>query len=172
MATKTANLVLVNDGLRFEATSGSGHTIVLDDGQCDSAMRPAELVPIAIAACSAMDVASILRKKRQPFTRYEIRASGVQMDEHPNAFLRADITHVVEGEGLDREAVARAIQLSATKYCSVGATISSGGVEIHHGFVIRDAGGESAVTEVVVTGPHQSPADLVALAHRESTAVS
>ena len=43
---------------------------------------------------------------------------------------------------------------------------------IHHGFVIRDAGGESAVTEVVVTGPHQSPADLVVLAHRESTAVS
>lgn len=164
MATKTGSLLLTGDGLRFEATSGSGHTIVLDDGKGDSAMRPAELIPIAVAGCTAMDVVSILRKKRQPMTAYEVRASGHQVDEHPNNFTRIDVIHVVEGEGVDGDAVFRAVQLSATKYCSVGATLSSGGVEIHHGYVLRTGAGEGPVVEVVVTGPDQAPAELAAMA--------
>ena len=68
MATKTAVLRLTDDGLQFEATTGSGHTIVLDDSARDSGARPAELLGVALAACTAMDVISILRKKRQPVT--------------------------------------------------------------------------------------------------------
>lgn len=164
MATKTASLVLTGDGLRFEATSGSGHTIVLDDGKGDTAMRPAELIPIAVAGCTAMDVVSILRKKRQPMTAYEVRASGHQVDDHPNNFTSVHVVHVIEGEGVDPDAVFRAVQLSATKYCSVGATLSSGDVEVHHGYALRTAAGEGPVVEVLVTGPRQSPAELAAMA--------
>jgi putative redox protein len=166
MATKTATLSLDGDGLRLHATSGSGHTIVLDNVTGDTGMRPAELIPIAVAGCTAMDVISILRKKRQAVERYEIRASGEQMDEHPNAFTRIDVVHVVEGPEIDPDAVHRAVELSATRYCSVGATLASGMTEIHHGYVIRDADGEGPITEVVVTGPNQEPAVLAALATR------
>jgi putative redox protein len=83
-------------------------------------MRPSELIPMAVAGCTALDVISILRKKQQTITSYEIRASGEQAETHPNAFVRIDVIHIVEGEAVDVEAVRRAIELSATKYCSVG----------------------------------------------------
>jgi putative redox protein len=152
--------------LRLLATSGSGHTIVLDNVTGNTGMRPAELIPIAVAGCTAMDVISILRKKRQSVDHYEIRASGEQMEGHPNAFTRIDVVHVVEGPEIDPDAVRRAVELSATRYCSVGATLASGMAEIHHGYVIRDAGGEGPVTEVVITGPNQEPAVLATLAAR------
>ena len=160
MATKTASITLDGGDLRFVAVSGSGHQIVLDDGRGDTGMRPAELIPMAVAGCTAMDVISILRKKRQAVTRYEVRASGDQQDDHPNAFTRVDVIHVLEGAALDVEAVRRAIELSATKYCSVGATLSSGLTEIHHAYLIRDGDGEERMAEVVVTGPRIAPEAL------------
>jgi len=157
MATKTAVLSLEGDGIRFSASSGSGHTIVLDDGAGDRGMRPSELVPIAVAGCTAMDVITILRKKRQAVERYEVRASGHQEDATPNHFTRIDIVHVVEGPAIDVEAVRRAIELSATKFCSVGATLSSGLTEIHHAYIVRDGQGDDRMAEVLVTGPNQEP---------------
>lgn len=162
MSTKTAVVRLAGDGLRFEAEMGSGHTIVLDDAAGDTGARPAELVAAALAGCTAMDVISILRKKRQDVTRYEVRASGVQMDDHPHAFTRFDIVHVLEGSDLDVEAVRRAIELSATRYCSVGSTLASGAVEIHHASLIRDARGDERYAEVLVIGPGAEPATLAA----------
>jgi len=105
MAVKTASVTLDGTTLRFVARSGSGHSFVLDDGRGDTGPRPAELIPMALAACTAMDVISILRKKRQEVTRYEVRAEGVQMDGHPNAFTRIDVVHVVEGPSIDVDAV-------------------------------------------------------------------
>src|SRR5512135_2369120 len=117
MAVKTASLRLEGEGLRFVATSGSGHTVELDNATGDEGMRPAELVPVALAGCTAMDVISILRKKRQPVTRYEVHAEGEQRDAPPPAlFTRIDVTHIVEGgPELDIEAVRRSIELSAIK---------------------------------------------------------
>jgi len=154
VAVKTADLSLEGDGLRFRARSGSGHELVLDDGAGDAGMRPSELVPIAVAGCTAMDVISILRKKQQVVEGYEIRASGIQEDDHPNAFRRIDIVHVVSGPSVDIAAVRRAIELSATRYCSVGSTIASGMTEIHHRYVVRRPGGVEVTEEVVVIGPH------------------
>jgi len=172
MAVKTANLTLDGEGLRFVARSGSGHTIVLDDGRSDTGMRPAELVPLAVAGCTAMDVISILRKKREPVSRYEIRATGEQENAHPNAFTRIDVVHVVEGEAINVEAVRRAIELSATKYCAVGATLSTGMTEIHHAYIVRDGAGTEQTAEVIVTGPAETTEALAARAERvESTAV-
>jgi putative redox protein len=156
MATKTSTVTLDGD-MRFVGRVHSGHTIVLDNGTGDTGARPAELVPLALAGCTAMDVISILRKKRQDVRRYEVEASATQEDEHPNAFTRIDVIHRVEGPGIDPEAVRRAIELSASKYCSVGATLSSGITEIHHGYVIRDEAGDERSAEVIVLGPSLDP---------------
>ena len=78
MAVKTASVTLEGGELRFVGRVGSGHSVVLDDGKGDTGVRPAELVPLALAGCTAMDVISILRKKRQPVTSYEVHAEGEQ----------------------------------------------------------------------------------------------
>jgi len=152
VSTKTATLNLVGD-MRFEAHTGSGHTVVMDNGEGDTGARPAELVGVALGGCTGMDVISILRKKRQAVTGYEIRVSGLQAEGHPNNFTRFDVVHVVTGEDIDPEAVRRAIELSATKYCSVGSTLASGELELHHSYVIRRADGEELTAEVIVMGP-------------------
>ena len=141
MATRTATLRLEGGSARLVATAGSGHSVVLDDGVGDTGVRPSELIPIAVAGCTALDVISILRKKRQLVERYEVRASGEQQDARPNEFTRIDLVHVVEGPEIDHEAVRRAIELSATKYCAVGATLSTGRLEIHHAYPVRDGSG-------------------------------
>jgi putative redox protein len=162
LSTKTVTLTLTNDDMRFEAVVGSGHTIVMDSGDGDTGARPSELLGVALAGCTAMDVISILRKKRQAVTRYEVRVSGLQVEGHPNNFTRFDIVHEVAGTDIDPSAVARAIQLSCTKYCAVGTTLASGDVEIHHAYLIRTPDAGELYAEVLVTGPHASPAALAA----------
>jgi len=157
MAVKTATVTLEGGDLRFVGRAGSGHGLILDSRTGDTGIRPAELIPMALAGCTAMDVISILRKKRQSISRYEVRADGVQMDGHPNAFTRIDVLHIVEGVEVDAEAVRRAIELSATKYCSVGATLASGITEIHHSYLVRDGAGPDRTAEVVVLGPGADP---------------
>jgi len=155
MSVKTATARLEGDGLRLVATTGSGHSIVMDDANGDAGARPAEMLMVAQAGCTAMDVVAILRKKRQAIASYEIRVAGEQRDEpHPHVFERMRIVHVVEGD-VEVEAVRRAIELSATKYCTVTANLASGLAEIRHAYVVRDAAGEEHYGEVVVTGPNQ-----------------
>jgi putative redox protein len=160
MATRTVRAKLENDAMRLVATTGSGHTIVMDDAAGDTGARPAELLMVAQAGCTAMDVISILRKKRQQITRYEIRVAGEQRNEpHPHVFERIRIVHVVEGD-VSVEAVRRAIELSATTYCTVTGNLASGVAEIRHAYVVRDASGEEHYGEVAVTGPDESPETL------------
>ena len=163
MAVKTATLTLTGGDMRFEAQVGSGHTIVMDSGESDTGSRPAELVGVALAGCTGMDVISILRKKRQAITAYEIRVDGVQVDQHPHNFTRFDVTHVVSGDGIDEEAVRRSIELSATKYCPVNAMISAGATVVHHRYRIRSEGAQpyAAEGEVIATGPYRR-ADIIA----------
>jgi putative redox protein len=165
MAIKTTSVTLEGGDLRFVGRTGSGHAIVLDDGTGDTGMRPAELVPLALAGCTAMDVISILRKSRQDVRRYEVEAKGTQQDAHPNAFTRIDVVHVIEGSVIDLEVVRRAIELSATKYCSVGATLSSGLTEVHHAYVVRDdTEGSEQTAEVIVLGPRADATGLITAA--------
>jgi putative redox protein len=82
MSAKTVTASLEGDGLRLLATSGSGHQIVMDTAAGNGGATPAEILVAGQAGCTAMDVVSILRKKRQPFTRYEVRVVGEQRDEH------------------------------------------------------------------------------------------
>lgn len=163
MATKTAVATLAGDGMRFDIALGSGHTVTVDTTEGNTGARPAELVGAAVAGCTAMDVIAILRKKRQPVERYEVRVAGVQQEEHPHAFTRFDIVHVVEG-AVDPESIRRAIELSATKYCAVSTTLASGGAEIHHAYLLRTPTGDELYGEVLVTGPNVAPGSLAAAA--------
>lgn len=158
MATKSASVSLSDGDLRFVATTGSGHRLILDDAAGDTGPRPAELLLVSQAGCTAMDVISILRKKRQHVDRYEVRVRGTQRDDpHPHVFERIEIVHVVEGRAIDPEALRRAVELSATRYCTVTGNLASGVAEVHHSYLLRDRYAEAAPSErfqeVIVTGP-------------------
>ncbi len=153
MSTKTASVTLHGDHLRFDGHTGSGHLVILDGDAGNAGPRPSELIPLALAGCTAMDVISILRKKRQEVARYEVRAKGIQRDENPAVFTRIDVVHDLEGPVVAIEAVHRAIELSATRYCAVGSTLATGVTEIHHSYVVVDGDGERHTGEVVVLGP-------------------
>ena len=153
MSGGTATARLDGDGLRLVASTGSGHIVVMDSAEGEAGPRPAELLLVAQAGCTAMDVVSILRKKRQLFTRYEVRVAGEQRDEPPpHVFERIRIVHVVEGD-VDPEAVRRAIELSATKYCTVSGNLAAGTAEIEHAYLLRAPDGDERYATVVVTGP-------------------
>jgi putative redox protein len=149
---KTVHLVH-RGGLQFEATTGSGHTIAVDDGADNQGPRPTEYVLVALGACGGMDVAAILAKKRQRVARHQITVVGQQREEHPRIFTTITLTHDVEGPELDREAVRRAIELSATRYCPVNAMLALGAVTIHHRYVTRSDAGETS-GEAIVVGPN------------------
>jgi putative redox protein len=146
-------------GTRFTITTGSGHQLAIDDAEGDSAPRPAELLLAGQAGCTALDVASILAKKRQSFSSYEVSVGGSQReDRHPHVFERIEIVHELAGDDLDAAAVRRAIELSATRYCTANAMFSAGPAAVHHRFVIhRPDGRPDEAGEVVVTGPREDP---------------
>lgn len=160
MSLKTATARYDGSGLRFSARSGSGHTVVVDNVAGNAGPRPMELVLLAQAGCTGMDVISILQKKRQPVSDYEVQVSAEQRAEHPQVYTRLDVVHEVRGSGLDEEAVRRAIELSATKYCSVAAMLSAGPVEIHHRYRILSGEADAIEGEVLVTGPGADPSRL------------
>ncbi len=127
MATKTATVSQVGPGVRLVARTGSGHDIVMDGTLGDAGPRPAELLLVALGGCTAMDVASILAKKRQEVRAYEVRVTADQRDEpHPHVFGRLEVLHVVDGPDVSVDAVRRAIKLSAYRYCTVTAMLASG----------------------------------------------
>jgi len=109
-------------GRQLVAQSGTGHAVVMDDAEGRSAPKPIELALLALGGCTAFDVIAILRKKRQKVTGYEIELSAEQNPEPPTYFTRVEIKHKLRGQ-IDPEAVQRAIHLSETKYCAVGAMI-------------------------------------------------
>ena len=150
-------------GMRFEATTGTGRTITFGDDPGANELSPVETLAAALAACSAMDVVSILAKKRQVVTSYQIEVNAEQRDEYPQVYTRVDVTHVVEGTVLLEAAVRRAVELSAAKYCPVNAMVSAGATEVHHHYRMRCTGVEphEAAGEAIVTGPERRP-DVVA----------
>jgi len=111
------------EGRQFVAESGTGHAVVMDDANGHTGPKPIELALLALGGCTGFDVISILRKKRQKVTGYEIELRAEQNPEPPSYFTRVEIKHRLRGD-IDPEAVEKAIHLSETKYCSVGAMIS------------------------------------------------
>ncbi len=123
----TAKLTLETvegEGLRFGVATGSGQTTRVDSGAGMIAPNPVEMLLVSLAACHAMDVISILRKKRQRVTAYEVEARGDRREDHPKRYTNIEIVHRLTGHDLAPEAIAHAIELSHTRYCSVQACLS------------------------------------------------
>lgn len=142
---------------RVEARTTQAHTIVMDtdppEGD-DAAAGPKETLLAALAGCTAMDVASILRKKRQRATRYEIAVTGTSASEHPKVFVAITIEHRVDGD-VEPEALRRSIELSATRYCPVSAMVSAAAT-IEHRYRLTTATGAVREALVATTGPEGS----------------
>jgi putative redox protein len=144
---------------RFAATTDTGRTLVFGDDRAANEQSPMEMLTTIIAACSAMDVISILEKKRQAIDDYSIRVDAEQRDAYPQVLTRVDVVHQFEGPRVGEAAVRRAIELSASKYCPVNAMVSAGATEVHHRYRIRSRAADPAEIEgeVMVTGPDRRP---------------
>lgn len=120
-----ANITWVED-MQFVAQGDSGHAIVMDSseevGGHNTGARPMEVLLMGILGCTAMDVISILKKKRQPITGLKIFATGDRNSEHPKYYTRIHLEYVAYGN-VDLEALERSVQLSEEKYCSALATV-------------------------------------------------
>ena len=118
-----ATVKFVSEDL-FLGVTPSGHAMVLDtDSQRSIASSPVELLLVALGSCTATDVASILTKKRQQVTSYVIEVTGKRRDEYPRSYTSMRVHHILTGKSISAKAVAHAIELSETKYCSVAATL-------------------------------------------------
>jgi len=124
-------------GLGFEAVNAQGIAVRMDPPSDSAYLTPMELVLMALAGCTGMDVADILRKKRQAVTALDIRVRGVRADDHPKVYTEIVLEYLVRGNGLASEAIARAIDLSTKKYCSVGSMLERA-VSIRTSFRIID----------------------------------
>lgn len=115
-----ANVTWTN-GMSFEGTADSGFKVNLGTaaqfGGDDDGFRPLELMLISLAGCTGMDVISILQKKRQDVKGFEVKVHAERAQEHPKVFTSITVEYIVSGNGLDPEAVHRAVELSSTKYC-------------------------------------------------------
>jgi putative redox protein len=136
--TKSANLVWEGNGLAFRALAGSGFQLRFDNPSGPDSASPMELVAFASGACTASDVISILQKKQQQVTSFEVRVLAPRADEHPKVFTAIDLEYVVTGHAIDPKAVERAIELSLTKYCSVNMMLEKA-VKINHRYRIVEA---------------------------------
>jgi len=122
----TLTLETLESGLRFRARAGSGQSTVVDSGPGMQSPSPVEMMLIALAGCGAMDVISILRKKRQVVLGYDVDVTGERRADHPRAFTRIEVVHRLRGRNLNPDAIEEAIRLSDTKYCSVHASMDRG----------------------------------------------
>lgn len=108
-----------NNGLLFGGTADTGSQVRLassmDEGE--PGFRPMELMGLALAGCTAMDVLSILKKKRQDVTDFEVQVHSKAADEHPHVWTWVQVEYIVTGNAIDPKAVERAMELSANKYC-------------------------------------------------------
>jgi putative redox protein len=108
----------------FVGVTPSGHAQTIEtDSQRGTAATPMELLLLALGGCTGVDVISILKKQRQQVTDYRIEVSGERREDHPRAYTRLFVKHIIRGQSVSEQAVGRAIELSDKKYCSVAATL-------------------------------------------------
>ena len=129
--------------MSFEGSVLSGFTLPLDAspavGGDDNGFDPMELFAVGLAGCTAMDVISILKKKRQDVTNFEVRVHTERATEFPKVFTHVKVEYIIEGHQVDPVAVERSIELSQTKYCPAQAMLSKA-VQIDHSYVINESG--------------------------------
>lgn len=143
MTQATVTLV---DGMQFAVNTGSGHSFIIDSapevGGHNTGSRPMELMAASVAGCTAMDVISILRKMQQKVTGLQVHVTSERAQEHPKKILSIHVEYIVTGYQVAEDRVARAIELSETRYCSATSTLRPG-VSFTSSFTIQEAGPET-----------------------------
>ena len=115
-----------HEGLLFEGVTPNGRADLASGlDPAGSGSRPMELLAMALGGCTAMDVLSILQKMRQPVEAFSVEVGGTRAEEHPKRYTSLEVVYRFKGD-LDEAKVARAIELSETRYCSVEATLRPG----------------------------------------------
>lgn len=115
-------------GMAFQTTTPSGHDVTLDAGEdvggLNTGPRPTEMLLQATAACTGIDIVSILHKMRLPLDRFEMKIDGIRATEHPKKFTAIHILYILDGD-MPEERVRRAIELSVERYCSVSHSLNA-----------------------------------------------
>lgn len=106
-----------NENLVFTGTNKHENRVTLDASEINTGFTPMELMALGTAGCTSMDVVSILRKKKVPFTGYDIKVHVESAEEHPKVFTLMELEYIITGKGINRADVERAVQLSEEKYC-------------------------------------------------------
>jgi len=134
--------VVWKGGLSFTGTADGSYLIPLDAsktaGGHDLGFRPLQLFAVGLVGCTGMDVISILQKKRQEVTEFEVSAEIERADQHPKVFTKIILTYTVTGKHISEEAVERAVELSEKRYCGAQAMLQET-AEITHKIVINKA---------------------------------
>jgi len=134
------NMVFVGAG------DSSGFPVQMDSGSVNGA-RPMELIALGLAGCTAMDVISILQKKQQNITCFDVEVDAPRAKEHPKVFTSAAITYVVTGSNIEENALLRAIELSATRYCPAHSMLSQAfPIDLRYEIYEEEANGERRLT--------------------------
>ena len=128
------------DNVSFKATSESGHTVILDGapeyGGQNLGARPMELILMGLGGCASFDIVTILKKARQDISNVECQLQAQRSQDIPAVFTQIHLHFVVTGRALKDKQVARAVELSAEKYCSASKMLRDGGVDISHDYQI------------------------------------
>lgn len=128
------------DGVMFVGESGSGHGVVMDGaadhGGRNMGARPMEMILLGLGGCASFDVVTILKKTRAPVTDCRCELSAERAEGTPSPFTKIHLKFVVTGHDLKEAQVARAVELSATKYCSASVMLGNGGVALSHSYEI------------------------------------
>jgi len=127
------------DNMSFVGESESGHSVVMDgppdSGGRNLGIRPMEMVLLGMGGCTAFDVVLILKRQRQLITDCQVELSSERAEEAPKVFTKIHVHYVVKGKDLDAKKVARAVEMTAEKYCSVSIMLAQS-VDVTHDFEI------------------------------------
>jgi putative redox protein len=127
------------DNMSFVGESESGHSVVMDgppdSGGRNLGIRPMEMVLLGMGGCTAFDVVMILQRQRQAITDCHVELSAQRAEDVPKVFTKIHVHYRVNGRGLDEKKVARAVEMTAEKYCSVSIMLAKS-VDVTHDFEI------------------------------------
>lgn len=131
------------ENVSFQATSASGHDVMMDGsaeyGGENRGARPMELILMGLGGCASFDIVTILKKARQDITDVKCELQAERAETIPAVFTKIHLHFVVTGKAVKEKQVAKAVELSAEKYCSASKMLMDGGVIITHDFEILEA---------------------------------
>ena len=139
------------ENMTFVGMPDSGFAVQMDSdvgfGGTNSGVRPMEMIALGLAGCSGMDVLSILQKKRQQVTQFEVKLNAPRSPDYPKVFTSAQITYLVTGKSIKEDAVVRSIELTATKYCPAQFMLAQAfPMELHYEIYEAEGDGKRRLT--------------------------